>query len=729
MDETVEFLSGLLALGVPIFAPTPAGDGYHRGSGWQQYTAEGNGERLGRYRPGTDALCGLCGDQIAVVDVDPRNGADIDAVATLLNDLGVTVYAAVETPGGGRHYYVAGHPALRSAHFRPDHPQWPGLDIQSHGTNVFLPGTHRHDKGYSGRGYRIIFDNLAALADGGDPDGTDALADWVAAQTPVHDERPDAPPHDGHPLTDHENNYLTAALDGECADVAHTPTGGRNARLNVAAYKIGQLVAGAGLDTDTAYTALAAAAHDCGLPPTEAAATIRSGLTGGHQHPRHVPDDDPGEWNIELARWAGLPDDTADDAAPDTIPDQFWTARPELTVIRQWAHARICSPWAVLGAVLLRIACCIPPWVTLPPVIGGPGSLNLIVALVGPPGSGKDAALAVAEGCYPGRLEPLHTAGLATGEGIAHQYKHRTRATKDNPTGELIEDRHTCLFVCSEVDTAKGNSDRAGSTLLSKLRDAYSGNDIGGAYASLEKRLPMPKHSYRFGLAMCVQPLHAQWILDDVAGGLPQRLVWMPTLDPGLPDDIPATPPGLLAPPTAGTFSGSAFNVVIPDEIAQLLRQTQQIKIKTGGAGLDGHALFTREKIAYLFAVLDGRKAVLTLDDWELAGHVMAMSNRTRAAVQRALQMSGQQHAEREAQRAGHLQAVAEESADARRLEKVVRRITAKFSEHGGQMTRTEFKNLSNSRTRRAYAEALEHLVDIGSIQKVNEDGLLVWAN
>jgi hypothetical protein len=55
------------------------------------------------------------------------------------------------------------------------------VDVQSHGANVFLPGTRRPK--YDGRGYTVLFDNLEALADGGDPDGAEQLAGEVETRT------------------------------------------------------------------------------------------------------------------------------------------------------------------------------------------------------------------------------------------------------------------------------------------------------------------------------------------------------------------------------------------------------------------------------------------------------------------------------------------------------------------------------------------------------------------
>jgi hypothetical protein len=180
------------------------------------------------------------GEKCAVCDVDPRNGGDIEKVRSLLQRLSVRVFAEVRTPGGGVHFWVAGHEALRSKHFRPNHPEWPGLDIQSHGTLVYLPGSARFDKGYAGAEYRIVFADLAALAEG-DADGSEALVDWLADVAPVVDSAAAEPadPYDGHELGRTEKRYLAAALAGEREKVAKCPEGGRNQQLNDSAYAMG----------------------------------------------------------------------------------------------------------------------------------------------------------------------------------------------------------------------------------------------------------------------------------------------------------------------------------------------------------------------------------------------------------------------------------------------------------------------------------------------------------
>jgi hypothetical protein len=80
--------------------------------------------------------------------------------------------------------------------------------------------------------------------------------------------------------------YGLAALNGECDAVRTTGEGGRNHRLNEAAFAAGTLIASGDLEQDHAIDQLTAAAEDAGLPQREADKTIASGLKAGRRHPR-----------------------------------------------------------------------------------------------------------------------------------------------------------------------------------------------------------------------------------------------------------------------------------------------------------------------------------------------------------------------------------------------------------------------------------------------------------
>ena len=198
------FVRHLDELGVPLFTAEPGGrrdvvpdlenEGelievilrdpndpeFVRPRGWPTLTAEGNWARIAEIRWG-GALCAICGKPIAVVDVDPRNGGDIENVHALLAMLKVRIFAEITTPGGGKHFYVAGHEDLPSTSWKKgdELADFPGVDIQSHGGNVFLPFTARLK--YPGKGYTVEFDDLEALASA-DADAGEALARWVGEQ-------------------------------------------------------------------------------------------------------------------------------------------------------------------------------------------------------------------------------------------------------------------------------------------------------------------------------------------------------------------------------------------------------------------------------------------------------------------------------------------------------------------------------------------------------------------
>ena len=183
-----EFLAHLTALdGVTVWVGNQ-GWGYvefTRPDGWQSLRPSGNEQRLATFEEYRDALCLNTGSPVAVVDVDPRNGGDIEKVRGLLARLKVRIFAEVDTPGGGKHFYVAGHPDLVSTHSTADNqrlPDYPGVDIQSFGCNVYLPGTGRPK--YDGRDYTVVSDELNQLPLLGEDDdgGAEALADWVAEQ-------------------------------------------------------------------------------------------------------------------------------------------------------------------------------------------------------------------------------------------------------------------------------------------------------------------------------------------------------------------------------------------------------------------------------------------------------------------------------------------------------------------------------------------------------------------
>jgi hypothetical protein len=55
-------------------------------------------------------------------------------------------------------------------------------------------------------------------------------------------------------------------------------------------------------------------------------------------------------------------------------------------------------------------------------------------------------------------------------------------------------------------------------------------------------RIHLAAHSYRVGAVVGIQPALAGFLLDDAAGGLPQRFAWFSTVDPGASVRSPSWP-------------------------------------------------------------------------------------------------------------------------------------------------------------------------------------------
>jgi len=89
-----------------------------------------------------------------------------------------------------------------------------------------------------------------------------------------------------------EQRWAAGILRSECDELAAMKQpGGRNNRLNLAAYRAGQLVAAGLLDQAVAEEHLTEAAQAAGLgvdTPREIEKTIRSGMTAGLARPRRM---------------------------------------------------------------------------------------------------------------------------------------------------------------------------------------------------------------------------------------------------------------------------------------------------------------------------------------------------------------------------------------------------------------------------------------------------------
>jgi hypothetical protein len=322
--------------------------------------------------------------------------------------------------------------------------------------------------------------------------------------------------------------------------------------------------------------------------------------------------------------------------ADERVVDEcFWSSRPELERIRDYALSKRTSPWAVLGVALVRVVAAVPPTVVLPDIVGDFGSLNLFVGLVARPGGGKSSAMRAGANAVRGPLvDDVRTHTLGSGQGIPHAYMRR------DPKGNLVQHTTSAVFNVEEVDLLKGSTQQSGSTVLAELRRLYFGEPLGQLWADEKKHVPVEAHRYRAGLVLGIQPERADVILDDVAGGTPQRFLWLPATYRDQPDEPPAAPePWLWRAPVWD----DGREVVEVCSLAR--RQIDAAALATSrgkGDPLDSHRLFCREKLAAALGILNGRLEV-NEQDWQLAGHLMRISDRTREDVKRTLAKAGRE--------------------------------------------------------------------------------------
>lgn len=192
--------------------------------------------------------------------------------------------------------------------------------------------------------------------------------------------------------------------------------------------------------------------------------------------------------------------------------------RPELAAIRHEARRRIASPWAVLGAAIIRALLTIPYPVRYRSALHPEGTpLNLAVALVGRSGVGKSTAIrgAACAVAFAGEDVPA-PAAARSGEGIATMLG-RMHTAKDEPP-ELVWARpdHAVWLHWDEVGQLGEQGARTGSTVMESIKSVTSGESIdgqnakgdgfrtrGAVFLRIEHRAPSPSEDSHGREAKC----------------------------------------------------------------------------------------------------------------------------------------------------------------------------------------------------------------------------------
>ena len=341
-------------------------------------------------------------------------------------------------------------------------------------------------------------------------------------------------------------------------------------------------------------------------------------------------------------------------------------------------------------------------------------------------------------------------ATLGSGEGIAKQYAYRDAKTK-----EIVTVTDTLLFNDTEIESVEALAKRGGSSLMSQWRKTFTGEQLGFGYADPKHRIPVRDHKYRFCQILGIQPELAEWLLTgtQAAAGTPQRILWAPVVYPDMPrpTDLPAWPGQKKLPawPSPAGESRVRFRcggsvdkptdenllreheLKVPSEVETIVREARWRFHRGKVDDLSGHSTLTRLKVAAGLMWLDGHTDAISLEDWELAGVVMQISDQTRAEIQDTLSdrrkrtdiARGRSDAVREIAKAG---VIGEE-----KIARIADGIRRKLRDKNGQSVRN-VKKWFRSDDREYVDPALERLVAVGDvelepIEYKGNPGHIVW--
>lgn len=426
------------------------------------------------------------------------------------------------------------------------------------------------------------------------------------------------------------------------------------------------------------------------------------------------PEDEYGPDEFESPEWHSS---VSEEERGEISEETFWKSRPVLEHIHTFARARIVAPWALLGCVLARVLVTVSPQVQLPPLTGGRASLNLFVALSGPSGSGKDASYGASEDCLDYGVVEHTDKPLGTGEGLAAMF-----VRWDPKAKEMVQFNTSALVFIGEVDTLGAISGRQGSTILPMLRQGAMGQTLGFSNAHDETTRIVQGHRYRLCLVAGMQPSRSGVLLNDRAGGTPQRFIYMPTVDPETPDLEPDEPDVWRW--RKPDFRPSGFSPVtlkLPSHVKEAIKVGRRMGARGQAPPVDSHSMLTREKVAAGLAILDGRTEV-TDDDWALSGVIMTVSDRTRAMCAQALRDESQKENVGKAMAEAERTIIVTERVDEEAIRKVASRVKARLAGNGGEMLHGDLRRALRSTERRHMEAAISALVTTGALTEKRDE-------
>jgi hypothetical protein len=435
-------------------------------------------------------------------------------------------------------------------------------------------------------------------------------------------------------------------------------------------------------------------------------------------------------------------DPGTDDTAPRrlSLPDEFWS-RSQHQTVRNAAHLVGVSPESLMLGVLAMVATHIPPAVKLQGK--RPGVPNILVAVVGEPGSGKGTVLDRSLELVsppPGTV----TGAFGTPQGLVKAFH---RDPSDHKPWECHT--HAVILRADEVSAfaaATGTNTTRGDGMISHLKSAVSGERLGGGYADTHththKNLSCDRLSYRLVGVVGAAPRKAPRLFADRGGGLPERVLFAhvvgdddtPADDPGEfdpsaapPDDARRLTPDQLTPidwRKPAHADGRQWFSTAPSILDWLDRWTEHRR-RFGGPDLDAQYPLLRHQLAAIVAYFDGSWDVRPDDFW-YAGHLIEASQASRQRLLATINEVAADEDRRRNARAAAAEVVKARHVDDYRDERWVldaaKEIRLEVAETPG-VTVGELRRKKKYEKRDLWDKVLAKVIDAGHVHEVTETG------
>ncbi len=307
------------------------------------------------------------------------------------------------------------------------------------------------------------------------------------------------------------------------------------------------------------------------------------------------------------------------------LPPGFWL-RPDLQHIFLAAqHARV-SPEAMLVHVLARFSAGVHPLRTLP----GEGSLDFMGVVLAASGGNKSLAAKYARKLYPGTGNPkvLYDQGVGSGEGLVEAFLVKV-PSEDDPKRKVRQvGRDGIHFVVDESMGLLAQAGREGATIIPTLCTAWSGGGLGQRNADEARDRHIDPGQVRVAAVLSMQEGNAHKMYSENlrTTGFTGRMIFVTAYDENAPRERPPWP-GVLKLPNWGDVPIYSGELTYPDEVEAEIDE-ERFLVTTRQYAPDerqSQRNHQRRKIAGLLALMDERTTV-TLDDWNRANQVLAMS-------------------------------------------------------------------------------------------------------